>query len=79
MHVCVSTAIQLAGVGQMPHHNASPHQQPLPWHVVLQARPNSIALFVPSEITTHCFYPGLQKDYMVANAIFRMVGCVCGA
>lgn len=31
----------------------------------VQARPNSIAVFVPSEITTHCFYAGLQKDYMV--------------
>eukprot|EP00879_Flechtneria_rotunda_P018307 GHRR01019204.1.p1 GENE.GHRR01019204.1~~GHRR01019204.1.p1 ORF type:complete len:344 (+),score=106.88 GHRR01019204.1:112-1032(+) len=41
---------------------------------LLQARPNSIAVFVPSEITTYCFYPGLQKDYMVANAIFRMGG-----
>lgn len=41
---------------------------------MLQARPNSIAVFVPSEITTYCFYPGLQKDYMVANAIFRMGG-----
>ena len=39
-----------------------------------QARPNSLALFVPAEITTYCFYPGLQRDYMVANAIFRMVG-----
>jgi hypothetical protein len=29
---------------------------------------------VPAEITTYCFYPGLQKDYMVANAIFRMGG-----
>lgn len=33
--------------------------------VLLQARPNSIAVFVPSEITTYCFYPGLQRDYMV--------------
>ena len=41
---------------------------------LLIARPNAIALFVPSEITTYCFYPGLQKDYMVANAIFRMGG-----
>lgn len=32
---------------------------------LLQARPNSIAVFVPSEITTYCFYPGLQRDYMV--------------
>jgi 3-ketoacyl-CoA synthase len=31
-------------------------------------------VFVPSEITTYCFYPGLQKDFMVANAIFRMGG-----
>jgi hypothetical protein len=34
--------------------------------VLLQARPNSIAVFVPSEITTYCFYPGLQRDYMVS-------------
>lgn len=39
----------------------------------MQARPNCKALFVPAEIVTYCFYPGLQKDYMVANAIFRMV------
>jgi FAE1/Type III polyketide synthase-like protein len=36
---------------------------------LLQARPNSIAVFVPSEITTYCFYPGLQKDYMVRTSI----------
>ena len=41
---------------------------------LLQARPNSTVLFVPAEITTYCFYPGLQRDYMVANAIFRMGG-----
>lgn len=41
---------------------------------VLQAHPNSIALFVPAEITTYCFYPGKVKDYLVANAIFRMGG-----
>ncbi|KAI8477402.1 MAG: FAE1/Type III polyketide synthase-like protein-domain-containing protein [Monoraphidium minutum] len=41
---------------------------------LLQARPNCRALFVPAEITTYCFYPGLQKDFMVANAIFRMGG-----
>lgn len=40
---------------------------------LLQARPNCKALFVPAEIVTYCFYPGLQKDFMVANAIFRMV------
>jgi hypothetical protein len=39
-----------------------------------QAHPNSIALFVPAEITTYCFYPGKVKDYLVANAIFRMGG-----
>ena len=41
---------------------------------LLQARPNARALFVPAEIVTYCFYPGLQKDFMVANAIFRMGG-----
>jgi len=25
---------------------------------ILQARPNSIAVFVPAEITTYAFYPG---------------------
>lgn len=39
----------------------------LPPLCVLQARPNSIAVFVPSEITTYCFYPGLQRDYMVST------------
>jgi 3-ketoacyl-CoA synthase len=42
--------------------------------VLPQAHPNSIALFVPAEITTYCFYPGKVKDYLVANAIFRMGG-----
>jgi len=41
---------------------------------LLQARPNINALFVPAEITTYCYYPGNQRDYMVANAIFRMGG-----
>lgn len=40
----------------------------LPPLCALQARPNSIAVFVPSEITTYCFYPGLQRDYMVSSA-----------
>jgi hypothetical protein len=35
--------------------------------LTLQARPNSIAVFVPSEITTYCFYPGLQRDFMVSG------------
>lgn len=42
-----------------------------------QARPNSVALFVPAEITSYCFYPGADRRYMVANAIFRMVRCMC--
>jgi hypothetical protein len=29
---------------------------------------------VPAEITTYCFYPGRIKDFLVANAIFRMGG-----
>lgn len=29
---------------------------------------------MPAEITTYCFYPGKVKDYLVANAIFRMGG-----
>lgn len=37
-------------------------------------RPDLTALFVPAEVTTYCFYPGHNKDYMVANAIFRMGG-----
>eukprot|EP00879_Flechtneria_rotunda_P028867 GHRR01031100.1.p1 GENE.GHRR01031100.1~~GHRR01031100.1.p1 ORF type:complete len:243 (-),score=83.47 GHRR01031100.1:164-892(-) len=41
---------------------------------LLQARPNSIALFVPAEITTYAFYPGKHKHYMVANCLFRMGG-----
>lgn len=41
---------------------------------MLQAHPNAICLYVPSEITTYCFYPGRVKDYLVANAIFRMGG-----
>ncbi|KAF8069577.1 KCS2 [Scenedesmus sp. PABB004] len=32
------------------------------------ARPNSVALFVPAEITTYAFYPGSHKTYMVAPA-----------
>eukprot|EP00775_Hariotina_reticulata_P006451 gene6451-6680_t len=41
---------------------------------LLQARPNSVALFVPAEITTYAFYPGRHKQFMVANCIFRMGG-----
>lgn len=46
----------------------------LPFPQSPQAHPNSVALFVPAEITTYCFYPGRVKDYLVANAIFRMGG-----
>ncbi|KAJ9525632.1 FAE1/Type III polyketide synthase-like protein-domain-containing protein [Haematococcus lacustris] len=41
---------------------------------LLKARPNSVAVFVPAEITTYCFYPGKEKSRMVANVIFRMGG-----
>ena len=37
----------------------------------MQARPNSVALFVPSEITSFAFYSGNEKDRMVANVLFR--------
>ena len=29
---------------------------------------------MPAEITTYCYYPGAQKDYSVANFLFRMGG-----
>lgn len=46
---------------------------------LLNARPGgATALFVPAEITSYCFYPGAQKAFMVANAIFRMVGRMVG-
>jgi len=41
---------------------------------MLQAHPNAVCLYVPTEVTTFCFYPGKVKDYLVANAIFRMGG-----
>ena len=41
---------------------------------LLQAHPRANLVFVPAEVTTYCFYPGRQKDLMVANAIFRMGG-----
>ena len=41
---------------------------------LLKARPNSVALFVPSEITSYAFYDGQEKQRMVANAIFRCGG-----
>lgn len=33
-----------------------------------------MALFVPAEVTTHAYYPGVHKHYMVSNCIFRMGG-----
>lgn len=50
------------------------HTAPLASLAAAQARPNSVALFVPAEITTYAFYPGSHKQYMVANCIFRMGG-----
>eukprot|EP00798_Chlamydomonas_sp_ICE-L_P032111 gene32111-16628_t len=41
---------------------------------LLKARPGSIAVFVPAEITSYCFYPGVEKNRMVSNVIFRMGG-----
>jgi 3-ketoacyl-CoA synthase len=41
---------------------------------LLQAHPDANLLFVPAEVTTYCFYQGGQRDFMVANAIFRMGG-----
>jgi len=38
-----------------------------------QARPNCIALFVPSEITSYCFYNGEEANRMISNVIFRWV------
>jgi hypothetical protein len=29
---------------------------------------------VPCEVTTYCYYPGYNKDYLVSNAIFRSGG-----
>ena len=42
---------------------------PFPRHA--QARPNSIALFVPAEITSFAFYDGNEKERIVANVLFR--------
>jgi hypothetical protein len=48
--------------------------------VWLQARPNSITLFVPAEITSCCYYPGKQTNYSVANVLFRYaLSCVLKA
>jgi 3-ketoacyl-CoA synthase len=41
---------------------------------LLQARPNSIALFVPAEIVTYAYYTGHEKQFTVANCLFRMGG-----
>lgn len=45
---------------------------------LLAAHPNSLVLFVPAEITTFCFYPGVEKNRMVASKCgLRGVGSVC--
>ncbi|KAF6256625.1 FAE1/Type III polyketide synthase-like protein-domain-containing protein [Scenedesmus sp. NREL 46B-D3] len=41
---------------------------------LLQARRNSVALFVPAEVTSAAYYHGLHKHYMISNCIFRMGG-----
>ncbi|KAI8468058.1 MAG: FAE1/Type III polyketide synthase-like protein-domain-containing protein [Monoraphidium minutum] len=41
---------------------------------MLKAHPNSIALMVPCEVTSYCYYPGRNKDYLVSNVIFRSGG-----
>ncbi|KAF5830397.1 FAE1/Type III polyketide synthase-like protein-domain-containing protein [Dunaliella salina] len=41
---------------------------------LLKARPNSVCVYVPAEITSACYYPGHEKNRMVANCIFRMGG-----
>jgi 3-ketoacyl-CoA synthase len=44
---------------------------------LLIAHPGKICLFVSSEIVTHAFYPGLRKEALVTNALFRMGGSGC--
>jgi hypothetical protein len=34
---------------------------------LLAARPNSIAVFVPAEITTYCFYPGVEQNFQASS------------
>jgi len=41
---------------------------------MLLAHPGKICLFVSSEIVTSAFYPGLRKEALVTNALFRMGG-----
>lgn len=41
---------------------------------LLVAHPNKIALFVSSEVITAAFYPGLRKEALVTNALFRVGG-----
>jgi 3-ketoacyl-CoA synthase len=41
---------------------------------MLVAHPGKICLFVSSEIVTSAFYPGLRKEALVTNALFRMGG-----
>ncbi|KAJ9510130.1 hypothetical protein QJQ45_015609, partial [Haematococcus lacustris] len=41
---------------------------------LLQARPNSNAVFLTTEVTTPAFYPGHDKHRLVTNLLFRMGG-----
>ena len=44
---------------------------------LLIAKPNALALFVPSENITYALYKGHKKEFIVANALFRMGGAAC--
>jgi len=41
---------------------------------MLVAHPGKICLFVSSEVITAAFYPGLRKEALVTNALFRVGG-----
>jgi predicted naringenin-chalcone synthase len=41
---------------------------------MLIAHPGKICLFVSSEVITAAFYPGLRKEALVTNALFRVGG-----
>lgn len=72
---CTAFAAEQPAVGS--RQSSSPPLRCLAPAPLAQAHPNKIALFVPAEITTYCFYPGTHKDFLVSNAIFRMGGAAC--
>ena len=41
---------------------------------ILQARPNSLVLFIPAEIVTSALYVGHDRARMITNALFRAGG-----